>query len=92
MQLPEDIFKYVRKGGSQIRKKTQLFPPDGPHNRQLACEIIRVGGQLNCLFHSQRGEAAAEFFLRALLFLSTLLFLSLCQAAVKSCFCHEVYK
>lgn len=44
-KVPEDIFKYVKK-------KEALFLPDGPCNRQLAYEIIRVGGGAHQLFVS----------------------------------------
>lgn len=45
--------------------KKQLFPPDGPHNRQLACEIRVGGGRMAQLFVAltMRGKkTAAESF------------------------------
>lgn len=71
MKLPEDIFKYVRQDGSQIREeKKKLFPPDGPHNRQLACEIRVEGGKdgsIVCCTNNEGGKQRLNPFLWALL-------------------------
>lgn len=63
-KLPGGYFQVCEKGSDPNKEETQLLPPDGTHNRQLACEIICVGegASIVCSTHSEEKQQPDLFF------------------------------
>lgn len=77
-------FLICDKGKEPKTGKTLLFPSDRPHNRQLVCEIVWVGGT-GSIVCSSCNEAKQPLNLSP--GIVVLFSVPFCQASIKSCFC-----